>query len=415
MNTEFPYAPVKTDTPEDAFRKVLAEAGATLPVRDSVDRRVVEQVKNKTGKVIDTQKDVGGWPVYQMGAVAPDSDNDGMPDEWETRYGLDPKDPSDGNKDVDRDGYTNIEEFLNSTDPKGRTDRTGRPGGAQPAQPNHGSARPFRSFTKYLYILQRSYRHENNDVSRRNSTLAAGQHRPGGKRPPQDGRQRRGIQGRCRRLTDSVLLKDYDPKSSSVVSRAPFLIRAKFPVIDVHTHMSQSKSRRRRRGRKTRCASWINKTSTSALFPPAPPAKTLTGRWSCLRRIPSVSSCGAPLTPPTSGTRITRNGRSPSWSAATTKRARGLGEITDKGSGLQRDGKLSAGKRMHVDDPRMDPIWAKCAELGMPINLHIADHHLRRETPANQEPTPFSFSLCFGSFIEEWLGPGQMDAGQAPR
>jgi pectate lyase len=53
----------------------------------------------------------------KTGPVPADKDNDGMPDEWETRYGLDPKDASDAAKDKDGDGYTNIEEYLNGTNP----------------------------------------------------------------------------------------------------------------------------------------------------------------------------------------------------------------------------------------------------------------------------------------------------------
>jgi len=51
--------------------------------------------------------------------------------------------------------------------------------------------------------------------------------------------------------------------------------------------------------------------------------------------------------------------------------ARGVGEIHDKGKGL-RSGKSSA-PGMHPDDPRMDSLWAKCGELGMPVSLHVAD------------------------------------------
>jgi hypothetical protein len=47
-----------------------------------------------------------------------DSDNDGMPDEWETKHGLNPNDVSDAAKDLNGDGYTNIEDFLNRLDPK---------------------------------------------------------------------------------------------------------------------------------------------------------------------------------------------------------------------------------------------------------------------------------------------------------
>jgi hypothetical protein len=47
-----------------------------------------------------------------------DSDGDGMPDDWEKARGLNPNNPSDGSADTDEDGYTNVEEFLNGTDPQ---------------------------------------------------------------------------------------------------------------------------------------------------------------------------------------------------------------------------------------------------------------------------------------------------------
>jgi hypothetical protein len=56
--------------------------------------------------------------------VPADSDGDGMPDEWESRHRFDPKDPSDSPKDKDGDGYTNVEEFLNGTDPSKSVDYT---------------------------------------------------------------------------------------------------------------------------------------------------------------------------------------------------------------------------------------------------------------------------------------------------
>jgi predicted TIM-barrel fold metal-dependent hydrolase len=51
--------------------------------------------------------------------------------------------------------------------------------------------------------------------------------------------------------------------------------------------------------------------------------------------------------------------------------ARGVGEIHDKGKGL-RSGKSNA-VGMHPDDERMDAVWDKCGELGMPVSLHVAD------------------------------------------
>jgi pectate lyase len=120
VDKPFPIELTTTHSPEEAYELVLAGAGATLPVRDAVDKRIVEQVKNGTGKILDSQNEVGGWPEYKSGPVPADGDNDGMPDEWEAKSGLNPKYAADGNSDADSDGYTNIEEFLNSTDPKAK-------------------------------------------------------------------------------------------------------------------------------------------------------------------------------------------------------------------------------------------------------------------------------------------------------
>ena len=67
--------------------------------------------------IIDTPADVGGWPEYKSAPAQADTDHDGMPDEWEKKYGFKPNDPSDGATDKDGDGYTNVEEWLNGTDP----------------------------------------------------------------------------------------------------------------------------------------------------------------------------------------------------------------------------------------------------------------------------------------------------------
>ena len=51
-----------------------------------------------------------------------DTDGDGMPDEWEKQYGLNPNDPADANGDINGDGYTNIEKYINGIDPRTKTD-----------------------------------------------------------------------------------------------------------------------------------------------------------------------------------------------------------------------------------------------------------------------------------------------------
>ena len=74
--------------------------------------------------IIDSPSDVGGWPDLETGTAPTDSDGDGMPDEWETRHGLDANDAADGSSDKDGDGYTNVEEYLNGTDPTEFVDYT---------------------------------------------------------------------------------------------------------------------------------------------------------------------------------------------------------------------------------------------------------------------------------------------------
>ena len=119
--TPIPAAPITQQSAQEAYELVLADAGATLPNRDPVDERIVESVR--TGKVtfrngiIMTPNDVGGWPEYHSATAPADSDHNGMPDDWEKKFGLNPEDSSDGPEDSDKDGFTNIEEWLNGTDP----------------------------------------------------------------------------------------------------------------------------------------------------------------------------------------------------------------------------------------------------------------------------------------------------------
>ena len=117
QSNPIPAPVVKTDDAITAYKRVLAEAGAVLPKRDAVDIRIVNEVKNGTGKIINDEQQVGGWPELKSTAPPKDSDKDGMPDDWEKQHGLDPNNPADGNADNDADGYTNLEEHLNRTKP----------------------------------------------------------------------------------------------------------------------------------------------------------------------------------------------------------------------------------------------------------------------------------------------------------
>jgi hypothetical protein len=103
---------VATENAEVAFERVLRFAGASLS-RDSVDERMIRDVTGRTGTVIDSQDEVGGWPILMSTTARPDRDRDGMPDEWETARGLDPASPADGAVDVDGNGFTELEDYYN--------------------------------------------------------------------------------------------------------------------------------------------------------------------------------------------------------------------------------------------------------------------------------------------------------------
>lgn len=106
------WAAAAAETPAEVEASVLARAGAG-PVRDSVDERIVAGVRARALRIIDSQAQVGGWPVLAVGTPWIDGDGDGMPDYWETANGLNPGDAADGPADRNGDGWTNLEDWLN--------------------------------------------------------------------------------------------------------------------------------------------------------------------------------------------------------------------------------------------------------------------------------------------------------------
>lgn len=125
LSEPIPSGTVTTHSAQKAFDKVLAYAGASYK-RDAVDVRYADEAKNGTATykgsvtklagIIDTQDDVQGWPTLKSKAKLTDSDNDGMPDVWETANGLNPNDAADASTyTIDKKGYyTNIEVYCNA-------------------------------------------------------------------------------------------------------------------------------------------------------------------------------------------------------------------------------------------------------------------------------------------------------------
>ncbi|WPP53324.1 pectate lyase family protein [Catalinimonas niigatensis] len=112
----FPFPPVEILSPQTAYEIVLSHAGVTRPFRDPVDRKIINDVRNNLGETVNVKDHVLQWPPLDVGYPPLDSDDDGMPDAWEESYQLNPNSKDDA-QDYDNDGYTNIEEYLNNTNP----------------------------------------------------------------------------------------------------------------------------------------------------------------------------------------------------------------------------------------------------------------------------------------------------------
>ena len=112
-----------TQSAKEAYESVLKYAGASLKY-DDVDKRIIANVRNgdytadgSNGSekgLIDKASDVGGWPEYKKETGPKDTDGDGIPDEWETANGLNPKSKADGSQYTLSKTYTNLEVYLNS-------------------------------------------------------------------------------------------------------------------------------------------------------------------------------------------------------------------------------------------------------------------------------------------------------------
>ncbi|WP_223154564.1 pectinesterase family protein [Aestuariibaculum sediminum] len=107
---------ISTQSPTDAYEKVLKEAGASLS-RDAVDTRIVQNtlmgLTNYKNGIIDSQNDVGGWPALKSTTPKTDTDKDGMPDDWEKEHKLNPNLNDSNHFSLDKN-FTNIEVYANT-------------------------------------------------------------------------------------------------------------------------------------------------------------------------------------------------------------------------------------------------------------------------------------------------------------
>lgn len=169
---------------------------------------------------------------------------------------------------------------------------------------------------------------------------------------------------------DSILLKNYAP-GSSLVTFSTFVPKSKYAAIDVHTHDVAKTA--------VEVGDWVRTMDevgiqTSVILTGAVGAAFDTLVELYLRPFPGrfVLFCGMDKTD------IDKPDY-PERAVAELVRcykmgARGVGEWTDKGLGYKMDSTLSREQRLHPGDDRLDLFWEKCAELKLPVNIHVADH-----------------------------------------
>ncbi len=166
---------------------------------------------------------------------------------------------------------------------------------------------------------------------------------------------------------EDLLLKDYDPIS---IYKSPKTVvnKAKFPTIDMHSHPYPTSEKE--------IATWVKTMDTLGI------EKTILLTYQTGKAFDSIYNlyskyedrfelwCGFDFT----------GYNDKGWSKKAVKElercfkvgARGIGELGDKGEGLLYS-KPTPAYGMHIDDERMKPLIQKCGELGMPINIHVAE------------------------------------------
>ena len=123
VNEAFPAEAIPGQSAKEGYEEILKNAGASYR-RDTLDERIINDVKNRTGNFIDVQGGyphgtayeltVNAWPALKSVPAPADNDRDGIPDDWEVKKGLNPADALDASKYKLDKNYTNIEVYLNS-------------------------------------------------------------------------------------------------------------------------------------------------------------------------------------------------------------------------------------------------------------------------------------------------------------
>ena len=123
-DTAINFWSVNTETAKDAYQSVIGSVGCNIPARDTLDKRILRNVVERTGAFIDVQggyphgtpyeQTVHAWPSLLSKPAPADTDNDGIPDAWELKNKLDPHNAADAIQYTLNNRYTNLEVYINS-------------------------------------------------------------------------------------------------------------------------------------------------------------------------------------------------------------------------------------------------------------------------------------------------------------
>lgn len=164
---------------------------------------------------------------------------------------------------------------------------------------------------------------------------------------------------------EKILLNDFRPVS---IFKIPIteVSKAKYPVIDLHTHPYAET--------RAQLATWVELMDLSGIEKTIVLTGAVGAKFDALYQLYSEYPRRFQLWCGFDYTALEESGFGPAAVKELERcyraGARGVGEISDKGRGLNRRTQPGG---VHPDDVRLDPLWEKCAELGMPVNIHIAD------------------------------------------
>lgn len=199
---------------------------------------------------------------------------------------------------------------------------------------------------------------------------------------------------------DMVLVKDWLPDSSLVVPVTD-IPTALFPAIDLHVHVGMAGTSHTGGDTPESLAAWVKSMDEAGVEKAIVLTEATGSEFDQLADLYQKTHpnrfqlwCGldirefdAPGYPERAAAGLEQCYR---------KGARGVGELSDKGWGIMGGmqaafgdlPKLARDRRLHLDDPRLDLFWKKCAELKIPVNLHVADHPSAWRAPDNHQERP---------------------------